>query len=254
MEIFRLYESIIHEDGRNSGIQACVSKYGKELFDTQFGGEEPNTELEDDTAANIEDFTGQKFGKNLSQEFLKQISDLKKCLSVYPEILMPEGNAYRGIYSELGRILPSISKQDISDWFKYEYAARTKIQSWSASEEVGQDFADAALDGYSYNLVNRIHELLDEKDPEETVAINFIKTLNKEELLTKFRIPILMRHVASSDQFLFKAVYFSMLARDDEENELLRIDNRPLVVDAKIGSEYSEVLVRILPLIAKVIK
>lgn len=254
MKIFNLYESILREDEVNSGAQACVARYGKYLFAPQFGtANEPNTDLESSTSQNVFNFTIDSYGKGLSHEFINQVESLKDCMKVYPEVLYPDGPAFRGIHIELGDFLSILPDIKLSGHFRYEYNAKSIIQSWTQTYEVASDFAAASVNQYTTIILKDVLSLYEGIG--EQAAIDYIKSLlkDKEKLLTKFVIPVILKHSATPDQFLFKSKYFSLLSGDEDEDEVLRIDNRPIMVGAMIQSEFVGQMMQILPLLAKVL-
>jgi hypothetical protein len=229
MEIYKLYESLIREEV-TGGVQACVAKYGKELFGPQLGGDEPNTDVEDNSVDRIYNFTTQHYGGSISSEFGGNVDDLKKCMSAFPEVLHPEGEVYRGLSLSLEQILPYISKIDAHGHFQFEYNARTRVQSWTESFEVADDFAAASVNKFTINFITNVIEpgSLNEK----------IQDYINNGLMVQFKIPVVLKHNATPDQFLFKAKYFSLLSASEDEDEILRIDNKPTMMSAEIRHDY----------------
>ena len=235
MELFKLYESLLREEVSN-GVQACVTKYGKELFAPQFGGEEPNTDAEDDAIADIGSFTNTTFGSRIAPKFVDEMQDLKKCISAFPEVLYPEGVAYRGVAIPLKNLIPVISNINLDRTFKYNYAARTKIQSWTSSYEVADDFGSAAVGPFTYKF---IYDVMDKNLLKDKLVEFSQNESSFNTFLDFFRVPIVLKHTASPDQFLFKAKYFSALSNSEDEDEVIRVTNEPIAVEARIPNTFT---------------
>jgi len=246
MEIFQIFEGLIKEEERNKQAEYCIKMFGYELFGDQLGGKEPNTNYESDVLQNIFNFTLISYGKTITQEFIKAVKNLKLCMSSYPEILYPQGIVYRGTKISLKNLLRI--KYKPNTWNKIEYRANTPIQSWSENEEVAEEFAASQIDRYTYDMINLINKAND-KD---------IKSILEKhpDLFDKFKVGIIIKHEATPDQFLFKGKYFNALSQagvnvDDSEDEVLRVDNRPMVVDFKIPDEYETSIMLVIKKIKK---
>lgn len=235
MKIYNLYESLLHEE-TNNGVEACVNKYGKELFAPQFGGDEPNTDAEEDAITDIGSFTQTSFGHHIAPKFVDEMQDLKKCISAFPEVLYPEGVAYRGVAIPLKNLLPFISTINLDRTFKYNYAARTKVQSWTSSYEVADDFGSAAVGPFTYKF---IYDVMDKNLLKQKLAEFSEYDTSYATFLDFFRVPIVLKHTASPDQFLFKSKYFSALSNSEDEDEVIRITNEPIAVEARIPNNFT---------------
>lgn len=233
MKILSIYENLIREEGISSQTEKCVKLFGKELFSPQFGGDEPNSNFEDSAVTDIFNFTLTGYGRFIDQDFINSMKQLKSCVSVYPEILHPEGEVYRGTKTTLGAFLNM--KYNPQRWNKYNYKANTIVQSWTETFEVANDFAANSVDRYTLDMVSYILK----------GNHNDLTTLLKENgdfLYKNFKIPLILKHNATPDQFLFKAKYFNMLSQaganvDSREDEILRIDNRELLTECIIPEE-----------------
>lgn len=232
MKLVRLYEEILRENQ----AEACVAKFGKELFDPELSvkGEpseiEPNTDIENYYLFQIGSFTASKHGKFIKPEFVSAMEDLKKCMSSYPEILEPEGTAYRGESFTLTELLTQY--EDITDdldkggEFNFTYKPKSVIQSWTASEDVAEGFAKVPM-----SLTEAIRDYKKAKDDPQALA-NFVKEIYPK--MGEIRCPIVMRLNTSPDDFLFKAKYFRFLSEFEDELELLRFNDKPKIVTAVI--------------------
>lgn len=225
MKLYESYKNLLVE----GQIQACVAQFGQELFADQLGGSEPNTDVEDDYASLIHDFTRTSHGSNINSEFINMARKLKTCVSSYPEILYPNGKAYRGTKITLNHLLQMFDgiKNNLrtGQSFEINYKAKSPIQSWSDNEDI-------VLDEFS-NSGPMLLLLLDkfEKSKQNGTTKEFIDHVIQHKLDTK--VPVIISYAATPDSFIFKGKYFSHLSRYSED-EILRIDDRPIRVNAKI--------------------
>ena len=113
MKLVKLYESVIRE-GKS---MSCIVKFGNELFDPQLsrdGGHiEANTATEDSFLNLIDKFTDTNHGSSLDGNFVNAMVTLKGCMGSYPEVLQPNGIAYRGDVMTMSDLLGQYS--DIAD-------------------------------------------------------------------------------------------------------------------------------------------
>ena len=232
MKLVKLYEEIIRENE----AQACVAKFGKELFDPQLqiGGEpstiEPNTDVENNYLELIGNFTNIDYGVRINPNFVKAMDNLKSCMSSYPEVLQPEGMAYRGSRLTLRQLLTQY--EDIADdletggEFDITYAPKSPIQSWTSEKDTAEGFASP-----SPLLMKFVKQYRQVKDnPEQLAAL-------VEEIYPQMddaKCPITISLMTSKDDFLFKAKYFTFLSQFEGEDELLRVNNKPTRVTAEI--------------------
>jgi len=225
MKLVTLYKTIIKE----GQIEACVSKFGQELFSPEFGGDETNTKLEDDYVELIHKFSGNVHSSRIDTNMFQMASNLKKCVSAYPEILQPEGMAYRGTKVTIEDLLKSYNKikEDIrlGKPFPMIYNAKTPIQSWTNDEDIANDEF-----GQSGTLLLLLLKKFN-KAKQEGHLDEFLQHLIAHRLDTK--IPIILKYRTRQEDFIFKGKHFNHLSSKDED-EILRIDNRPIEVMAKI--------------------
>jgi len=232
MKLVKLYESVIRE----GQAQSCIVNFGKELFDPQLsrGGEniEPNTEKEVDYLELIKQFTTYQHGPALRPVFIDAIKSLKSCVSAYPEVLHPDGAAYRGLNIPLNELLAQY--EDISDDlesggnFDFIYKSPSVIQSWTADRYAAEDFAKVSP--FLLQSINRYKKVAD--NPQELVEY----TKESYERMKDVSVPIIITINTSSDDFLFKSKYFKLLSQHQYEEELLRISNQPTRVSGYIVS------------------
>lgn len=241
MKIYKLYEQALVE----GQVETCVSRYGKELFGSMFG-KERDTELEKDLLFQIKQFTVIGFGKMLNKNFVSNILKLRDCMSVYPDILQPEGIAYRGTKIKLDTLLKNKHKLSESGEFEFAYKAKTIVQSWTSNYNVALEFANkhGGDNNEIENVISHLNELTSVED-----KIDFLKS---ETDLLNWSIPVVYSHVATPDSFLFKSKYFSSLSEIDTEDELLRIDNAPIKVKAIAYPNRPKELVSIIKLLTSV--
>ena len=225
MKLVTLYEALIKE----GQVEACVAKFGQELFSPEFGGDEENTKLEDEYIELIHKFSGKSHDSKMDSKMFNMATNLKKCVSAYPEILQPEGMAYRGIKITISDLLKSYDniKTDIQlgKSFHMIYDAKTQIQSWTNDEDIAND--DFSKSG---NILDKLLDKFDEARQVGTLD-DYMQHLVSHKLDTK--VPLILKYRTRQEDFIFKGKYFNHLSSKDED-ELLRFDNRPLGVMAKI--------------------
>jgi len=229
MKLVKLYEDIIRE----GKAQGCVAKFGQELFDPQLSKDndvEPNTETETDYLKLIGQFTTYHHGRALRPVFIDAVKTLKTCISSYPEVLEPEGTAFRGDNMTLSDLLDQY--QDIADdlkddgEFDFTYKPKSMIQSWTVDKYSAGDFA--TLSPFLLQTINTYKKV--KGNPDELK--DFIGRLVTQ--LDEISVPIIIRLDTTVDDFLFKSKYFKELSKHDHEQELLRINNQPTRVTATI--------------------
>lgn len=238
MKIYKLYEQTLVENQ----VDKCVKLYGKELFGSMFG-KERDTENEKDILFQIKRFTVMGFGKMLSKKFVENILKLRDCMSVYPDILQPEGIAYRGTKIKLGTLIKNKNKLNKSGEFQFAYKPKAIIQSWTSSYDVALEFANkhGGDNNELEDIMSHLNGLTSIED-----KIDFLES---ETNLLDMNIPVVYSHDATPDSFLFKSKYFSSLSEIDSEDELLRIDNSPIKVNAIAYPNRAKELVSIIKLL-----
>lgn len=229
MKLVKLYEAVIIEEK----AQSCLVKFGKELFDPQLskGSElEPNTNIEDDYLKLINQFTDYHHGKALRPTFIDAMKSLKGCISSYPEVLQPDGVAYRGVNLPLSKLLSQY--EDISDdldkggVFDFIYTSQSIIQSWTIDKNNAEDFAKVSP--FLLQTINQYKRV--SENPNELA--NFATELYVN--MDNISVPIVITLNTNSDDFLFKAKYFKLLSKYKDEDELIRVNNQPTKVSGVI--------------------
>lgn len=230
MKLVKLYESVIIE----GKAKACMVKFGSELFDPQLAkhGEEiePNTDTEDTYLKLIDQFTTYHHGKALRPAFISAMKSLKGCISSYPEVLEPEGVAYRGLNVPLSELLSQY--EDISNdldkggIFDFVYVSPSVIQSWTADKYAAEDFAK--ISPFLLQYINEYKKVLGNP----TELAKFTEELYNH--INDISVPIVVTLNTTSDDFLFKAKYFMFLSQHEYEKELLRLNNQPTRVQGEI--------------------
>lgn len=220
MKLFEVYESVLQE----SSGQACFNAFGKELFGDQLGGSEGNTRVEDKYADIIAAFTDNEYGEELGDEFMSAVERLYGCISVYPEVLIPDNTmAYRGTSIPVGYFIDNRIPIPTTDTtIPYTYRASSPIQSWSTSEVVAQRFG-------THDVANELSYMLDD---EEDLSDVFLRDIWDSDL----RIPFVMRYQTTHDEFMFRASALNALSQHGNEDEILRIDNRPIKLVAAFNN------------------
>ena len=222
MKILEVYNSVINE----AEIEACVKKFGYELFADELGGKERNTGIENKYIDDIQDFTDNKYGEAIDPDFLKAMKNLKGCMQQYPDILIPEKtNVYRGLTIPVSYFINNKVPIDIQKPFPYIYKAKSKVQSWSA------DFDAASLFGNQ----DKLNELAKDLDFNVYQTPETRKELLKMVITADLRIAFVLQYVSNENEFIFKSKYFRILSKAYHEDELIRVNNNPIKVMAKFN-------------------
>ena len=229
MKLVKLYESVIRE----GKAQGCLVKFGDELFDPQLSRDdnpEPNTPTEDKYLKLIDQFTTLHHGRAIKPGFVDAMKTLKTCISSYPEVLQPNGIAYRGDIMTMTDLLGQYS--DIADdlekggIFDFTYQPKSIIQSWTSDKDAAEDFAKV-----SPFLLQMITSYKQVKNDPKALA-NFAREIS--DSLDNITVPIVIKLDSTSDDFLFKSRYFMFLSQHEYEEELLRLSNKPTRVQGEI--------------------
>lgn len=121
-----------------------------------------------------------------------------------------------------------IGKQQINilESNDYVYKANSKIQSWST------DYTTASTFG-NHDMLNEVSKSLDfnELNSSEN-RYDLLMDLINDDL----RIAFVLEYVTNPNEFIFKSKYFRMLSMVNHEDELIRIDNKPINVIAKFNN------------------
>lgn len=231
MKLFKLYESVLAE----GDIESCIKLFGHEIFGDELGGSEKNTPTEDRYHDEIKDFTDNMYGDSLTPEFIEAVKNMKACMGKYPEVLVPENTiAYRGTMIPLAYFIDEGIEINLNGPTPYIYRAKTKIQSWTTNIKTANNFGDNEhIDDFSYNFKF-------DDDVNEKLANEWIHDMLAENM----RISFNLAYRTNPDDFMFKPKYFDMLAYHGDENELIRINNKPINVDALLKTEGQGALSR----------
>lgn len=222
MKIFEVYKTLINE----AQIEACVKSFGHELFGHELGGKEANTGIENSYVRDISDFTDNQYGEETSPSFIAAVIKLKGCMKQYPEVLIPESTkVYRGITIPVKYFIDKKQAIDLNNPNPYVYKARNKIQSWTDNFDIASTFGN--------------HDTLNEV----AKGINFAeygtpearKRLLQEMIAEDLRVAFVLEYHTNPQEFIFKSKYFKMLSMAHHEDELLRIDNKPVNTLAKFN-------------------
>jgi hypothetical protein len=222
MKILKLYEHIILENS----IEACVKQFGQQLFGDELGGTEKNTGIENSYVRNINDFTDNMYGEETPPELVKGLKNLKGCIKQYPEVLIPEKTTvYRGTTIPLNYFIKNKVKINTLEAFPYVYKANGKVQSWTPNFDVASIFGNQdTINSFSENFNIQNYQSKEARQ-------NLLDQLLKENI----KIAFVLSYVTNDKEFLFKSKYFRMLSKNTHEDEILRIDNKPIQVMAKFN-------------------
>ena len=222
MKILEVYNNLINE----IEIEACVKKFGNELFADELGGKERNTGIENKYVDDIKDFTDNQFGEATESDFIKVVKNLKGCMQQYPEVLIPEKTkVYRGLTLPAEYFIRSKQPISLQKPFPYVYKARNKVQSWSTN------FDSASIFG-NHDILNEVASSINFNDYQTPEAR---KELLKEIIAKDLRMAFVLEYTTNPNEFIFKSKYFKILSRAYHEDEVIRIDNKPINVIAKFN-------------------
>jgi hypothetical protein len=220
MKLVKLYESVLRE----GAAESCVAEFGKFLFGDQLGSDEKNTGIEDKHAKAIYDFTDYDFGENMKPEIQKAVHNLQNCMSTYPEILKPNvQKVFRGASAPIMEFIKNGKIPTRNEAEPFLYKARSPIQSWSESRDVAEKFGEAE----KFNEFSRYVSNFDE--------------LRLEILIPKIsnmRVPVILQYMATPEDFLFKGKYLNKLSEFGGEQEVIRVDNTPIKVEAYLNEKW----------------
>lgn len=219
---------IYHNQLLEGSTERCFTMFGNELFGDELGGNEKNTSTEDKYVDAIVDFTDNMYGEEITSDFIKQINNLKNCMSKYPEVLMPEKTTvYRGTMIPLKYFASTGKVIDFDKGNLYEYKAYSKIQSWTTNHSIANEFSsNLHLNRYASEIY-----LGEFNTPERRLEL--LNDLLKDNTNISFNL----HHNVNKDDFLFKSKYLNRLSYNGDEDETLRINNKSIIVRAfvKIG-------------------
>ena len=231
MKIYKLYESLLVE----AEIESCVKKFGYELFGHELGGKEMNTGIENQYVRAISDFTDNKYGQEITPEFVKAINTLKTCMYQYPEVLIPEKTSvYRGITIPIKYFIEKKQPINLMGPNPYIYKATSKIQSWSNDFDIASTFGN-------HDTLNEVSKNINFKDYQTPEAR---QELLQQMIAEDLRIAFVLEYTTNPKEFIFKSKYFRMLSAAQHEDELIRIDNKPIQVVAKFNDHQDVFLTR----------
>jgi len=222
MRILELYKNLITE----TQIASCVKKFGHELFGHELGGSEKNTGIENTYVRDINDFTDNMYGEETNPELIKAFDTLKGCMKQYPEVLIPEKtDVYRGTTIPLSYFIENKKPIQTAEPFGYIYKAKSEIQSWTPDFNVASTFGNQdSLNGFSQSF--NISDYQTKESRQE-----LLQTLVNENI----RLAFVLEYKTNQKEFLFKSKYFRLLSRNTHEDEIIRIDNKPIKVLAKFN-------------------
>lgn len=225
MEIIKLYETLIIE----TQVDSCVKTFGNQLFGQELGGTEKDTKTEKNYADLISRFSSEEYGRNMNPNFVKAINSLKGCVGQYKDVLLPENNLiYRGLTLPLSYFLEKRQPIITNEPFPYTYKATSAIQSWSVNPDI------AALFGNN-DEINALGEQFAEGGYNTSMekAKEFIEYVKIKH--PNLKIAMILQYKTNKSDFLFKSKYFKILSNNTHEDEVLRISNKPITVNAKFN-------------------
>jgi hypothetical protein len=231
MKIFETYRELITE----TNVEACVKKFGYELFGHELGGKEKNTGLENVYVRDIQDFTDNQYGEETLPEFMSAIKNLKSCMKQYPEVLMPEKTkVYRGTTIPIKYFITKKEQIDTEKPFSYVYKAKSEIQSWSNNFKIASTFGNQNTFGDR----NNINEIAKELKLDDYKTPQYRQELLQFLISRNLKIGFILEYTTNPNEFIFNSKYFKMLSTAHHEDELIRITNKPINVMIKFGKVF----------------
>lgn len=219
MKIYEAYKNLLTE----TKVEACIKNFGHELFGHELGGTEKNTGIENNYLRDIHDFTDNQYGEETSQEFIKALKGLKGCMQQYPEVLIPEKTrVFRGLTIPVKYFIDRKTPISLKNSNPYTYKASNPIQSWSTSFDAASVFGN-------HDTVNEISRGIDFQDYNTPEAR---RQLLQEMVSEDLRIAFVLQYESNAKEFIFKSKYFRVLSQATHEDELIRMDNNPIQVQA----------------------
>jgi hypothetical protein len=94
-----------------------------------------------------------------------------------------------------------------------------------------QGFDSASIFG-NHDILNEVASSINFNDYQTPEAR---KELLKEIIAKDLRMAFVLEHETNSNEFIFKSKYFRILSNAYHEDELIRIDNKPINVIAKFN-------------------
>lgn len=188
----------IHEANANS----CLSKFGKDLFGSQYGGEK-DTNFEGELLDRIKNYTDMNFGESTEDDLVAGIRALKNCINKYPNELKPKNAfSFRGIVgdykllkifaTDLSVLLPDIK---IGDTFVGKYKPRNIVESWTSVRNIAEKYSS---------------------EVSETKNLGFVLT------------------IPTTDEFVFDSEFFDSISINHGEFEQFRFSKREIECDIEI--------------------
>jgi hypothetical protein len=230
MKLIKLYESLLNE----AAVTSCVAKFGYELFGQELGGREKDTPTETNYIDLINKFTRVEFGRKINPGFVTAIDNLKRCTSEYPDVLIPEKEkVYRGIMIPLRYFINTKSQILIDKPISYIYKASNMVQSWSTSKESASlfGFADSIFELYNEYIENGYNK-------SKSATYQFFEDIKTKH--SDIKIPFILQYSTNKSEFLFKSKFLSILSFQVAENEVLRVDNKPIETLAYFNSNTED--------------
>lgn len=222
MKLVEIYKTLLNE----AEIESCVKKFGYELFGSELNGKEKNTGVENQYVRDIVDFTDNKYGQETDHGFINAIKTLKGCMKQYPEVLVPDSsNVYRGITIPIKHFIEGKQVVNLTNKMPYTYKASSKIQSWSDNYNIAATFGN-------HDTLNEVANSVDFKGYNTPEARQGLLT---QMIVEDLRIAFILEYHTNKEEFMFKSKYFRVLSNAYHEDEVLRVENKPINVFIKFN-------------------
>jgi hypothetical protein len=139
----------------------------------------------------------------------------------YPEVLIPEKTkVFRGITIPIKYFIDKKQEINLTSANPYTYKASSKIQSWSTEFDIAATFGN-------HDTLNEVAANIDFSEFNSPQArLDMLQDMVDEDL----RVAFILEYVTNTDEFIFKSKYFKLLSKAQHEDELIRINNKPINV------------------------
>jgi len=241
VRLYKVYKSVLTE----GNVEKCVTLFGNELFGDELGGTEKNTPIENRYSDEISDFTDNMYGEELKPEFMNMIKTLKGCMGQYSEVLIPEETrVFRGTMIPLKYFVKNKEIINLEGGGnKYNYKAKSKVQSWTVNHQIANKFGDNSQ-------LNRYAKQINVDDYDSPIKRKeLLNDLISENLYLGFRLT----YNTTINDFLFKSKYLNRLSHNGDEDEIIRVTNGPIIVDAYlktgVGTDFNGLSFNLIKLI-----
>jgi len=163
----------------------------------------------------------------------------------YSEVLIPEETrVFRGTMIPLKYFVKNKEIINLEGGGnKYNYKAKSKVQSWTVNHQIANKFGDNSQ-------LNRYAKQINVDDYDSPIKRKeLLNDLISENLYLGFRLT----YNTTINDFLFKSKYLNRLSHNGDEDEIIRVTNGPIIVDAYlktgVGTDFNGLSFNLIKLI-----